>query len=389
MSTREVDIAWEHCTHEGEGNKKRAKCNYCSKLVLGISRFKQHLARVGPDVTGCPNVPAQVSHETLQRLVQKFEQKAGQVSFGRAQSRDHQPNASGIPVSTFPHLKVAYKGIIGACSEEAVLAVYPGCQLDPCETSENAVQAVESHGADRVVIPIENSFGGSFAENYDLINSHQLHIVGEVEVSTNFCLLARPGVKLEQLKRVLGHPQSPLFPKPHCLVQLILSYKQETTGLVIGTAEDHTGVIGSEKAVGLYNLHIVARGIQDGNKGSITRFWILARDPIVPTNDGSFKTSLVFTLRESPKDVHKTLSVFATSKTLKLTKVVSSPKEIYYRMWLIDPLKGECFDYLFYVDFEVREESDVEYVVTKLKDFATSVRILGSYPIIEVNNGAR
>nr|XP_017257322.1 PREDICTED: arogenate dehydratase/prephenate dehydratase 6, chloroplastic-like [Daucus carota subsp. sativus] len=112
-----------------------------------------------------------------------------------------------FPPFPSPHLKVAYKGIIGACSEEAVLAVYPGCQLDPCETSENAVQAVESHGADRVVIPIENSLGGSFAENYDLINSHQLHIVGEVEVSTKFCLLARPGVKLEQLERVLGHPQ--------------------------------------------------------------------------------------------------------------------------------------------------------------------------------------
>ena len=78
-----------------------------SWYILGINRFKQHLARVGTDVTGCPNVPAQVSHETLQRLVQKFGQMAGQVSFGRAQSRDHQPNASGHPVSTFPHLKVA------------------------------------------------------------------------------------------------------------------------------------------------------------------------------------------------------------------------------------------------------------------------------------------
>ena len=29
--------------------------------------------------------------------------------------------------------------------------------------------------------------------------------------------------------------------------------------------------------------------VLDRNKGSITRFWILARDPIVPTNDGSFK----------------------------------------------------------------------------------------------------
>nr|XP_017256316.1 PREDICTED: arogenate dehydratase/prephenate dehydratase 1, chloroplastic-like [Daucus carota subsp. sativus] len=169
--------------------------------------------------------------------------------------------------------------------------------------------------------------------------------------------------------------------------QLILSYKQETTGLVIGTAEDHTGVIGSEKAVGLYNLHVVARGIQDGNKGSITRFWILARDPIVPTNDGSFKTSLVFTLRESPKDVHKALSVFATSKTFKLTKVVSRPQ----RNVADSSTEGtaECFDYLFYVDFEAMAETDVEFVFRKLKELATSVRILGSYPIIEVNHGAQ
>ena len=34
------------------------------------------------------------------------------------------------------------QGIIGACSEEAVLAVYPDCLLDPCKISENVVQVL-------------------------------------------------------------------------------------------------------------------------------------------------------------------------------------------------------------------------------------------------------
>lgn len=61
--------------------------------------------------------------------------------------------------------------------------------------------------ADKAVLPIENSSGGSIHRNYDLLLRHRLHIVGEVQLATNLCLLALPGVKAEQLKRVLSHPQ--------------------------------------------------------------------------------------------------------------------------------------------------------------------------------------
>lgn len=60
---------------------------------------------------------------------------------------------------------------------------------------------------DRAVLPIENSLGGSIHRNYDLLLRHSLHIVGEVKFVVRHCLMANHGLKLEDLRRVLSHPQ--------------------------------------------------------------------------------------------------------------------------------------------------------------------------------------
>lgn len=69
------------------------------------------------------------------------------------------------------------------------------------------LQAVERWLVDRAVLPIENSLGGSIHRNYDLLMRHRLHIVGEVKLAIRHCLLANPGIKIENLSRVLSHPQ--------------------------------------------------------------------------------------------------------------------------------------------------------------------------------------
>lgn len=61
--------------------------------------------------------------------------------------------------------------------------------------------------ADRAVLPLENSLGGSIHRNYDLLLRHSLHIVGEVRLAVRHCLLANPGVKIENLKSAMSHPQ--------------------------------------------------------------------------------------------------------------------------------------------------------------------------------------
>lgn len=68
-------------------------------------------------------------------------------------------------------------------------------------------QAVDRWVVDRAVLPIENSLGGSIHRNYDLLLRYGLHIVGEVKYAVRHCLLANRGVQIEDLKRVLSHPQ--------------------------------------------------------------------------------------------------------------------------------------------------------------------------------------
>ena len=58
------------------------------------------------------------------------------------------------------------------------------------------------------VVPIENSIGGSIHRNYDLLVERELSIVGEVQVPVVHQLLALPGVRLEEVRRVLSHPQA-------------------------------------------------------------------------------------------------------------------------------------------------------------------------------------
>ncbi|KAJ8528385.1 hypothetical protein K7X08_022077 [Anisodus acutangulus] len=99
------------------------------------------------------------------------------------------------------------QGIPGAYSEEAALKAYPQCETVPSDEFEDAFKAVELLLADKAVLPIENSLTGSIHRNYDLLLRHRLHIVGEVQLAVNFCLLALPSVRMEHVKRVLSHPQ--------------------------------------------------------------------------------------------------------------------------------------------------------------------------------------
>lgn len=78
---------------------------------------------------------------------------------------------------------------------------------------------------DKAVLPIENSVGGSIHRNYDLLLRHRLHIVGEVQLTVNHCLLGLPGIRKEDLKRVLSHPLVSLIyflSFPHINVRVFL-----------------------------------------------------------------------------------------------------------------------------------------------------------------------
>ncbi|CAN6477084.1 unnamed protein product [Victoria cruziana] len=258
-------------------------------------------------------------------------------------------------------VRVAYQGVPCAYSEEVALKAYPQCEAVPCDEFEAAFKAVELWLVDKAVLHIENLVGGSIHQNYDLLLRHRLHIVGEVQMAVNHYLLVLPGVAKEEIKRVLSHPQNYSFQAlSQCELALgklgvIREFIDDTDGAAQIIAAKRTrdiGAIASARAAQIYGLDIIAENIQD-DLDNVTRFVILAREPIIPRTNRPFKTSIVFTLEEGPGVLFKALAVFAL-RDINLTKIESIPQRKRPLRIVDDSNNGSAkyFDYLFYIDFE-------------------------------------
>ncbi|MEW5299050.1 MAG: hypothetical protein WDW36_002100 [Sanguina aurantia] len=293
--------------------------------------------------------------------------------------------------------KVAYQGVPGAYSEVASRKACPEFDPLPCDQFEVAFQALSQWMSDRAVLPIENSLGGSIHAVYDLLLRYRLHIVGETSLAINHCLVALPGTRLQDVKRVMSHPQA----LAQCDLYLRkLGVVKEAVDDTAGAAQTvarlqlvGVGAVCSRRAAELYGLDVLEEGVQDV-KDNITRFIVLSRDPLVSSEQETrvFKTSVVFSLGKGPGQLFKALSVFAL-RDIDMTKIESRPLR---SNPLVDfqassdssdgddanAAVGQRFNYLFYVDFvgtlaEVRCQNALRH----LQEIAPLLRVLGTYPM--------
>ncbi|XVF27882.1 hypothetical protein REPUB_Repub14bG0147900 [Reevesia pubescens] len=247
-------------------------------------------------------------------------------------------------------------------------------------------QAVELWLVDKAILPIENSVGGSIHRNYDLLLRHRLHIVREVQLVINHCLLALPGVTYQEVKRVFSHPQA----HDQCemtlnklgVVRVNVDDSAGAAWMVASTGERDMAAIASARAAALYGLDILSKNIQDEDN-NITRYLVLAREPIIPGTNRLYKTSIVFTLEEGPGMLFKALAVFSL-RGINLSKMESRPQKGRPLRVVDDSNKGTAkyFDYLFYIDFEASmAESRAQNALAHLQEYASFLRVLGSYPM--------
>jgi prephenate dehydratase len=262
-------------------------------------------------------------------------------------------------------VRIAYQGEPGAYSEAAALAFAPDASPVACKSFEDVFRAVAEGDTARGILPMENTIGGSIHRNYDLLVEHELPIVGEVQLHVDHCLLALPGVRLEDVRVVHSHPQALaqcerwLQGLPH--VELSAVYDTAGGAKLIREQglRDHAAVA-SIRAAEVFELEILARGIQDFDT-NITRFVVVARQALT---EGADKTSIVFAL---PGALFRALSVFAL-RNIDLTKLESRP------------IRGRAWEYMFYADLAVsRDDLNCGRALVNLAEFAKWVRTLGTY----------
>ncbi|KAG2500138.1 hypothetical protein HYH03_001720 [Edaphochlamys debaryana] len=286
--------------------------------------------------------------------------------------------------------KVAYQGVPGAYSEVAARKSCPDFDPLPCDQFEVAFQALSQWMSERAVLPIENSLGGSIHAVYDLLIRYRLHIIGEVSLQINHCLVALPGTAKGDLKRVMSHPQALAQCDGYLRrMGVVKEAVDDTAGaaqIVARQGLQGVGAICSRRAAELYGLDVLEEGIQDV-KDNITRFIVLSRDPLVTSESDTrnYKTSIVFSLQPGPGQLFKALSVFAL-RDIDLAKVESRPMRTNPIVQIPTTdgagVSRQNFNYLFYVDFigslmEVKCQNALRH----LQETAPFLRVLGSYPM--------
>jgi prephenate dehydratase len=268
-------------------------------------------------------------------------------------------------------IKVGFQGEPGAYSEAAAISHYgQGVEPIPCETFADVFQAVVDEKTNHGFIPIENSLAGSIHKNFDLLLRNDLYIVGEHHQRIRHCLMAMPGVTIEQVREVYSHPQA--LAQCEGFLSGLSAVRSNASADTAGSARwikeegiRSAAAIASRRAAEVYGMEILAEGIED-DPANYTRFLALAREP--EGSEAESKTSIVITLQHVPGSLHQALGAFST-RGIDLTKIESRP------------LVGRPWEYLFYLDFVgALSQTEVKEAISDLEPLCGLMRIFGSYP---------
>jgi prephenate dehydratase len=266
--------------------------------------------------------------------------------------------------------RIAIQGYEGSYHQRAANH-YFNHQLDvlPAHTFQDLVKyAMDASKTEGAVMAIENSIAGSIMPNYTLLMESSLTIVGEIYVQIHHQLMALPGTKMADLTEVHSHYMAiqqcrnffEIYPKIH------LVETPDTALAAKDIAEKgltNTAAIASISAAELYNLEILAKGIETV-KNNYTRFLILSRD--ATSVEQPDKASVHFRVSHAPGSLLKALQVIS-DKGLNLSKIQSFP------------VIEEEWRYYFHCDLEFEQLSQLESALESLKGATEMLRVLGVY----------
>lgn len=264
---------------------------------------------------------------------------------------------------------VACQGTEGAFAQIACEKLFALPDITYCTSFDAVFNAVDKGLCRYGVLPIENSTAGSVNHIYDLMTKHNFYIVRSTRVQINHCLLAKPGVKIEDIKEIISHEQA-INQSSHFLSTMkgvkITAYANTALAAQAVAESDRNDIaaLSSLECASLYGLKALRKSVQNvGN--NYTRFICISKNPeIYP---GADRTSLMLVLPHKPGSLYRIISRFY-AHNINLTKLESRP------------IAGSDFEFMFYFDLNVSVYSPaLSTLICELENELESFAYLGSY----------
>jgi prephenate dehydratase len=270
-----------------------------------------------------------------------------------------------------PATAVAIQGFEGSFHQSAARQFF-GKQVEVlcCSTFRELIKkAGDPLQTSAAVMAIENSIAGSILPNYNLLQSSNLQIVGEVYLPIKQQLLVNRGVQLEDIKEVHSHPMA--------ILQCIEFLDQHNWKLV--ETEDtalsakhikqhkskHIAAIAGKLAAELYDLDILVPSIHT-QKQNYTRFLILKRAAEASPLPNANKASVTFNTDHSKGSLAKVLTRIA-AEGINLCKLQSFP------------IPGTHWLYSFHADMEFDSINNFNNLINILLSDLPEIKVYGVY----------
>ena len=266
---------------------------------------------------------------------------------------------------------IAIQGAEGSNHHKVARDFYgDNIQLKECMSFDALVAHLLDGSATDGVMAIENTIAGSIIPNYALIDSNNLHIVGEEYLNIHHHLMALPGQTIKSIKEVWSHPMALLqckeFFKKYPHIKLVEDVDTAEVAKRI-SKENIKGVaaIAPKIAAEIFGLEVLEDDIQT-IKDNSTRFVIVQTQKPTISSDFINKASLKFQLNHKRGSLAALLNVLSDCK-MNLTKIQSLPV-------IETPWK-----YSFFVDVTFDQITDYQKLVKIIEIMAEEFKILGTY----------
>ena len=268
-------------------------------------------------------------------------------------------------------MRVAYSGTEGAFAHIATKKLFKSAVAVPYPGFKEAYDAVVRGECDAAVLPTENSYNGEVGAVTDLMFSGPLYVNAMTELAITQDLLVVPGTKLEDIKKVISHPQALGQCAQFLKENNLKGEEYENTALaaqrVMQMGDKSVAAIASGEAAEIFGLEVLYKNI-NASRTNTTRFAVFSRAPKMrEEKENGVHSIILFTVRNEAGALARAIEIIG--------KYGFNMRALRSR-----PMKELLWQYYFYVETEGNAKTkNGEKMMRELKLCCDKLKLLGTY----------